>query len=111
MPKRAFDTLSEPMFYVLMALSTDALCGADIANWVARKTNRRITIGPGTLYTILPKLCDEDIIREISTDGRKRTYELTDRGRTMYRTECDRLRRCVADIDATDSPFVLSKEA
>lgn len=111
MPKHAFDTLSEPMFYVLMALNTDALCGADIAGWIARKTDNRITIGPGTLYTILPKLCGEDIIREISTDGRKRTYELTDKGHTMYRTECDRLRRCVADIDAMNSPFVLSKEA
>lgn len=111
MPKRAFDTLSEPMFYVLMALHTDALCGADIASWIARKTNNRITIGPGTLYTILPKLCDEDITREISTDGRKRTYELTEKGRTLYRTECTRLRQCVADIDATDSPFVLDKEA
>lgn len=110
MPKRAFDTLSEPMFYVLMALHTDALCGADIANWIARKTDKRISIGPGTLYTILPKLCYEDIIREISTDGRKRTYELTDKGRTLYRTECTRLRQCVADIESTDSPFTSDKE-
>ncbi len=102
MPRKAFDTLSEPMFYVLMALRRRNLCGVDIAEWVARKTGQRIILGPGTLYTILPKLTEEGILREVGTDGRRRNYEITDRGMALYDTECERLRRCVADLDAEE---------
>ena len=87
MPKRSLETLSEPMFYVLMA------------HWIGETTEGRITLGPGTLYTILSKLTDEQMIREVSVEGRKRTYELTEAGRKLYDAECDRLRRCIRDAD------------
>ena len=102
MPRKAFNTLSEPMFYVLMALRRRTLCGVDIAEWVAQKTERRILLGPGTLYTILPKLTEEGILREVGTDGRRRNYEITDKGKGLYDTECERLRRYVADLDAEE---------
>lgn len=115
MPKRAFDTLSEPMFYILMALERHTLCGADIVSWISRRTDERVQLGPGTLYTILPKLTDEGLIRQVSTDGRKRNYALTDKGRALYWAECSRLRRCVADMDAAeeeqDAPAEYRKEA
>ena len=57
-------------------------------------------LGPGTLYTILAKLTEEDMIREVSAEGRRRSYEITDKGRMMYDAECERLRRCLADADA-----------
>ena len=97
MPRKAFDTLSEPMFYVLMALRCRSLCGAEIVEWIQKKTDGRIVLGPGTLYTILPKLADEGAIREISAEGRRRSYEVTDKGQQMFTAECDRLRRCIAD--------------
>lgn len=102
MPRKAFDTLSEPMFYVLMALRHRNLCGVDIAEWVAQKTERRIILGPGTLYTILPKLTEERILREVGTDGRRRNYEITEKGKALYDTECERLRRCVADLETEE---------
>ena len=58
-----------------------------------------MALGPGTLYTILAKLTDEQMIREVSVEGRKRTYELTDAGRALYDAECARLRRCIRDAD------------
>ena len=45
------------------------------------------------------KLTDEQMIREVSVEGRKRTYELTDAGKKLYDAECDRLRRCIRDAD------------
>lgn len=90
MPKRSLETLSEPMFYVLMALRRRTLCGVEIVHWIGETTEGRITLGPGTLYTILSKLTDEQMIREVSVEGRKRTYELTDAGKKLYDAECDR---------------------
>ena len=80
MPRKTLDSLSEPMFYVLMALQKQPLCGADIAQWVSARTEKRIVLGPGTLYTILGKLTDEQMIRETAVDGRRRTYETTEAG-------------------------------
>ena len=102
MPRKAFDSLSEPMFYVLMALRRCTLCGVEIAEWIGTKTGNRVSLGPGTLYTILAKLTEEDMIREKSVEGRRRSYEITDKGRRMYAAECERLRRCVADVDAEE---------
>lgn len=99
MPRKAFDTLSEPMFYVLMALRRCTLCGVEIVDWIGQKTEKRVVLGPGTLYTILAKLTEEGMIREKSVDGRRRSYEITDKGRQMYETECERLRRCLADAE------------
>jgi DNA-binding PadR family transcriptional regulator len=102
MPRKAFDTLSEPMFYVLMALRRCTLCGVEIVDWIGQKTDKRVVLGPGTLYTILAKLTEEDMIREISAEGRRRNYQLTEKGRQMYETECDRLRRCLADAEVEE---------
>ena len=99
MTGKAGAPLTEAMFYVLMALRRGELCGTEIAAWTERCTEGRVRLGPGTLYTILSKLTDEQMIREVSVEGRKRTYELTDAGKKLYDAECDRLRRCIRDAD------------
>lgn len=99
MPRKTLDTLSEPMFYVLMALRQQPLCGADIAQWISDRTGGRLTLGPGTLYTILGKLTDEQMIRETAVEGRRRTYTVTEAGQRLYDNELTRLRRCVRDAD------------
>ena len=99
MPRKAFDTLSEPMFYVLMALRCRSLCGAEIVEWIQKKTDGRIVLGPGTLYTILPKLADEGAIREISAEGRRRSYIITEKGQQMLDKEYQRLQAQTADYD------------
>lgn len=110
MPRKTLETLSEPMFYVLMALRHGILCGAEIVQWIDRRTDHRVVLGPGTLYTILPKLADAGMIRETENEGRRRSYQLTDRGAALYDGECRRLRQCVADMD--DGPFeAWAKEA
>ena len=99
MPKRSMETLTESMFYVLMALNCGDMCGTDIAAFVAKRTAGRVTLGPATLYTILSKFESEQYIREVAVKGRKRTYTLTPRGAGAYYEELTRLRLCVADAE------------
>lgn len=93
------EVLTESMFYVLMALCREPMCGIDIADYIERRTRSRVQLGPATLYTILAKFEKEKYIREIEVDGRKRTYRITDRGRAAYDAELARLRECIADAE------------
>ena len=99
MPKKAMDSLTESMFYVLMAFSNGPMCGIDIAEAIERCTKGRLRIGPATLYTILGKFEKEKYIEEISVEGRKRTYQITAKGRTAYREELERLHHCIEDAE------------
>ena len=89
--------LTEPMFYVLMAFLRREVCGIEIAEFVEKKTGGRLRLGPGTLYTLLGKFEEERLIQEIRTEGRKRTYRITGKGRAVYLEELERLRACVRD--------------
>ena len=66
MPKKPMDTLTESMFYVLMALMSAPMCGTDIATFIEHRTQNRLQMGPATLYTILGKFEKEKYIREIA---------------------------------------------
>lgn len=99
MPKKSMDILTESMFYVLMALTSAPMCGIDIADFIDRRTCGRLQMGPATLYTILGKFEKEKYIKEISVEGRKRTYQITDKGRAAYSDELARLKQCVADAE------------
>ena len=97
MPKKSMESLTESMFYVLMALSAGPMCGIDIAAWIRTRTRGRVQLGPATLYTILGKFEKEQYIAETEVDGRKRTYRITTRGADANREELDRLKQCLAD--------------
>lgn len=99
MPKKSMDLLTESMFYVLMALSQQSMCGIDIAEFIDKRTNRRVLLGPATLYTILGKFEKERYIQEILVEGRKRTYQITEKGRLAYTSELNRLKQCIADAE------------
>ena len=97
MPIRDRGPLTEPMFYVLMSLLHRDLYGTEITEAVLSRTQGRVKLGPGTLYTILGRFLEEELVRETAVEGRKRTYRLTEKGRAAYDEELERLRRCVAD--------------
>ena len=87
-------TLTESMFYVLMSFLRGQMCGIEITEFVERKTNGRVRLGPGTL---LGKFQEEGLIRETEIQGRKRSYQITDAGRAAFQEELARLRTCVED--------------
>lgn len=96
--------LTEPMYYVLMSFLRREMCGTEITEFVDRKTRGRVKLGPGTLYTLLARFQDEGLIAETSVDGRKRTYQLTDKGRAAFEEELARLRACVDDGLEEEAP-------
>ena len=97
MAKKAMEILTESMFYVLMALKQEPMCGIDIAATIERITEKRVVLGPATLYTILARFEKEGYIREIAVSGRKRTYEITPLGSRSFEEEILRLRNCLDD--------------
>lgn len=89
--------LTEAMFYVLMAFLHGDMCGTEITEFVQSRTKERVILGPGTLYALLSKFQEEKLIREVAVSGRKRTYQITDKGRAAYHDELARLHACLND--------------
>jgi DNA-binding PadR family transcriptional regulator len=98
MPRERFKTLTEQMFYVLLCLREER-CGMDILDQVPAMTGGRVSVGSGTLYNLLEQFREEGMIRETRTEGRRRSYILTEKGRQMLDKEYGRLLGQVADYD------------
>lgn len=96
MPRKKFQTLSEPMYYILLALTSEC-CGVDIMKKVEYISKGRISVGPGTLYTLLGKFESSNLIRETKVDGRKRSYIITEEGYEALKEEYERLESMVSD--------------
>ena len=97
MARKTMETLTEAMFYVLMALKSRPMCGIEIAAAIDKLTDDRVHIGPATLYTVLGRFEKEGYIEEIEVSGRKRTYQITPVGLQAYMEELERLKRCLLD--------------
>jgi DNA-binding PadR family transcriptional regulator len=95
--------LTEPMFYVLMSFLNRDMCGIEITEFIQARTQGRVRLGPGTLYTLLGKFLEEKLIEEVAVEGRKRTYRITEKGRAAYQEEVERLRVCLADAEAMNA--------
>lgn len=90
MAREQFQTLTEPMYYILLAL-TEECCGVDIMEKVKSISHGRVLVGPGTLYAMLAKFEENGVIRMTASEGRRKSYIITDMGREMLQKEYDRL--------------------
>ena len=96
MPRKSLQTLSEPMYYVLMAL-TKELYGTEIMNEVRRLSGGRIKIGPGTLYTMLDKFYSADLIERTNLSLATKRYIITAEGKRVLKEEYKRLNAMILD--------------
>lgn len=99
MARKKFSTLSEPMFYLLMALESGDMCGIEINNYIIKKSGGRVDLGPGTLYALLSDFEAENVIAYVGMDGKRKTYSITDYGRALYIEEYKRLKQCIFDAE------------
>ena len=99
MPRPKFQTLTEQMFYILLCLKTECY-GIDLFDRIAEMTDKRVTVGSGTLYNLLEQFLDADMIREVKAEGRRRSYILTDAGKDALAKEYNRLQSQIADYSA-----------
>ena len=97
MAREKFQTLTEQMFYILLALEEEC-CGVDIMERVQQMRGGRVQVGPGTLYTLLDRFLQEGMIRQTRSEGRKRSYILAETGREMLEEEVRRLVRQLEDF-------------
>ena len=82
--------LTPPMFEVLIALADGEKHGYAILKEVARRTDGRISLSPGTLYAIVRRFVSEGVIAESDErpdpaldDERRRYYRLKKIGRQV----------------------------
>ena len=83
--------MTETTYYTLLAL-IQPRHGYAIMQFVNRLTENRIRLGTGTLYSMVGRLVDDQMIRIISTDSGKKTYQITDLGLELLRQETKRLK-------------------
>lgn len=96
MPREQFQNLTEPMYYILLALLEES-CGVDIMDKVNSLSKGRVQVGPGTLYSLLGKFQDEHFIKETKVEGRKRSYIITKSGLDLLLAEYRRLNVLIED--------------
>lgn len=96
MAREQFQTLTEPMYYILLAL-TEECCGVDIMEKVKSISHGRVLVGPGTLYAMLARFEENAIVKMTTSEGRRKSYIITEIGREMLQKEYDRLIVMVKD--------------
>lgn len=97
-----FLPLSPAVLHILLALSGEERHGYGIMQEVARQSEGRYKLGPGTLYDNLQKLLEQGIVGECrqgssADDPRRRYYKLTRFGRGLLSTEITRLEGVVRE--------------
>ncbi len=98
MPREKYKTLTEQMYYVLLALQQE-LCGVDVMEKVREMTGGRIRLGPGTLYTLLGDFQKAGLIEEMAVAGGKRSYRITAEGRNRLVQEHQRHMLLISDFE------------
>jgi DNA-binding PadR family transcriptional regulator len=103
----AFLPLTPAMFQVLVALADGEKHGYAIVKEVARRTNDRVRLHTGTLYTALRRFVDDGLVEESAErpdpaldDERRRYYRLTERGRAVALAEAARLEETLVQARA-----------
>lgn len=96
MAREQLKTLTEQMYYILLNLIKPNH-GYGIMQDVDSQTKGRVKIGAGTLYNLLSRFEEEDIIKQISDEDRRKTYIITPKGIDILKQEYERLRQLIED--------------
>jgi DNA-binding PadR family transcriptional regulator len=95
-----FLPLTPAAFHVLLALADSPRHGYSILKEVEERTNGDVRLSTGTLYGLIKRFLDDELIIELPAedDGneRRRPYRLTPFGRQVARAEAERLEQLVA---------------
>lgn len=96
MAREQFQTLTEPMYYILLSLMKEC-CGVDVMDRVRTLSRGRVRVGPGTLYAMLARFEENGMIRLTAQEGRRKSYVITEHGKKMLEDEYERLRQMTQD--------------
>lgn len=87
------EQLTDPAYYILISLLAPRH-GYGIMKYISELTGDEVTVGPATLYTLLKKMQKAGyLVLNEDEDERRKTYSLTDKGRSMIKHEIERRSR------------------
>lgn len=96
--------IREPTYFLLAALLEGPLHGYAIAQQASELSDGRVRLTAGTLYGALDRLVKQGLLVEVGDElvaGRKRrSYALTDDGRTVLHEEATRMRSAAEVVEA-----------
>jgi DNA-binding PadR family transcriptional regulator len=94
-----FLPLAPAVLHILLALAGENLHGYGIMQEVARQSEGRYKLGPGTLYDNLQRLVKQRVVEpaDEDPDSRRRYYRLTSLGRRVISAEIARLETVVRE--------------
>ena len=98
MARKKLETLTEQLFYVLLALRRERH-GYGIMQAITALTEGRVNIGAGTLYALLERFEGEGFITLTRIEDKRKYYKLTPEGDKALREEYRRIRRQAADME------------
>lgn len=98
MARDQFQTLTEPMYFTLLALK-EVRNGAEITSWVEEITKGRVSLAPGTLYALLAQFLENNLIKRVEADQKGKHYIITDVGRDLLKDEVQRLRLLISNYE------------
>ena len=93
--------LREPTFLILLSLSPGPKHGYAILKEVESLSEGRVKLSTGTLYGAIERLLDQGWIRRVEdpvpngTNRPRKSYDLTELGRSVLNAEINRLRKLV----------------
>ena len=82
--------LTESTAYILLALY-EPMHGYGVMQTVETLSEQTVKIGPGTLYGALSKLETEGLIAKVGEEGRRKVYELTEKGQLIFKEHIRRV--------------------
>ena len=98
MARKKLETLTEQMYYVLLALRSERH-GYGVMQYIAGLTGGRVGVGAGTLYALLDRFERDGLIARTRMEENRKYYRLTEEGERTLRTEYERIQRQTADMD------------
>jgi len=100
--------LPTAVFHILIALADRDRHGYSIMQDAAARTNGKVQLSAGTLYSSIRRMLEQGLIEELeespdpsNTDERRRYYRLTRFGRRVAAAEVERLRALVQQARET----------
>ena len=100
--------LPPAVFHILIALADRDRHGYSIMQDVAARTDGKVQLSAGTLYSAIRRMLEQGLIEELaespdpsSTDERRRYYRLTRFGKRVAAAEVGRLNTLVQQARAT----------
>ena len=98
MARKKLETLSEQMYYVLLALRKERH-GYAVMQAISALTGGRVGGGAGTLYALLERFEKDGLIRFMREEEKRKLYQITPLGQEVLGLEMKRIARLYRNME------------